>query len=273
MQDIKVEEVNTDDFTMEYFKFGKGKKNLAIIPGVSVQSVMPYSQAIASRFDCLSQDFTVYVFDRRKDMPVGYTVEDAAKEIAEAFDKLGLKDVNIYGASQGGNIALSIAADHPELVNKLVLASTTLRSNDENYNILNKWVDIAKKGDATQLYISFGEYINPAETYEALKDAYAAAGKAVTPQELKRFVNIVNTAKDFDVTSRLNNIKAPTLVVFSADDRVFGKKYLKEVAEYFKNRPDSEILEYENYGHAVYDNAPDFPERMYEFLMKRSKGV
>ena len=36
----EVSKVVTQDFSMDYFKFGNGKRNLVIIPGLSIQSVM-----------------------------------------------------------------------------------------------------------------------------------------------------------------------------------------------------------------------------------------
>ena len=66
---MQIETVKTDTFTMDYFKFGQGGRTLVIIPGLSVQSVMISSNAVASAYQPLTNDFTSYVFDRRKELP------------------------------------------------------------------------------------------------------------------------------------------------------------------------------------------------------------
>ena len=39
-QSVKIEQVQTGEFTMEYYRFGRGEKTLVIFPGLSVRSVM-----------------------------------------------------------------------------------------------------------------------------------------------------------------------------------------------------------------------------------------
>ena len=51
--------VQADTFTMDYLRFGNGARNLVIIPGVSIQSVMNYSEAITESYKLLTDEFTV----------------------------------------------------------------------------------------------------------------------------------------------------------------------------------------------------------------------
>ena len=120
-----VKTITTNEFTMDYVSFGKGERALIIIPGLSVQSVMGSADAIAQAYDLLTEDFTLYVFDRRKDLPSSYSVQDMARDTAAAIKELGLNEVSIFGASQGGMIAMLIAIDNPGLVSKLFLGSTS----------------------------------------------------------------------------------------------------------------------------------------------------
>ena len=95
---------------MEHFKFGKGEKTLVILPGLSVQSVMASAKAIEKAYELLESDFTVYVFDRRKELPPDYSIDGMAADTAEAIAAAGLKRVSVFGASQGGMMALEMAA-------------------------------------------------------------------------------------------------------------------------------------------------------------------
>ena len=67
--DIQTGTVRTDGFEMDYFRFGRGDRKLVVLPGLSVESVMIYAPSAAQAYRPLAEDFTVWVFDRRKTLP------------------------------------------------------------------------------------------------------------------------------------------------------------------------------------------------------------
>jgi len=60
------------------------------------------------------------------------TYELMAADVNTFLDKLHLKRVNILGWSDGGNIALILAMNHPDKVNKMAIMGTVLYNNDES---------------------------------------------------------------------------------------------------------------------------------------------
>ena len=66
---MPIETVRTKDFSMDYFRFGRGEKTLVILPELSIDSVMKYADGVAEAYGSFAEDFTVYVFDRRKELP------------------------------------------------------------------------------------------------------------------------------------------------------------------------------------------------------------
>ena len=144
---IPIETIRTGGFEMKYFRFGNGEKIYVILPGISVQSVMASADIIAQSYEEMTEDFTIYVFDRRQDLPPVYTVHDMARDTAEAFLALGLKDIYLFGASQGGMMALVIAIEYPQLIKKMVLGSTSAHIRDEQYASLDGWIQKAEAGD------------------------------------------------------------------------------------------------------------------------------
>jgi pimeloyl-ACP methyl ester carboxylesterase len=58
-----------------------------------------------------------------------YTINSQAHAVLRLMDRLGIEKATIVGASYGGAVAASIALDHPERVERLVLVGTV--SNDE----------------------------------------------------------------------------------------------------------------------------------------------
>ncbi len=60
---IPVQTIQTEDFAMDYFRFGTGERALVILPGLSVQSVMgaDASMEIAQALD-ERKDFRLYMY-------------------------------------------------------------------------------------------------------------------------------------------------------------------------------------------------------------------
>lgn len=263
---IPVETVRTGSFSMDYIRFGRGHKTLVILPGLSVQSVMGSAEAVARAYEPFAEEYTVYLFDRRNELPETYTVRDMARDTAEAFRALGLRDIYLFGASQGGMIAETIASEHPELVRALALGSTAARVTPEGYRTIEKWIGLAKNRDAEGLYLAFGEAVYPGEVFEQYREILIETAKSVTEEELSRFVVLAEGMKGFDVTDELESIRCPVLALESRDDRVLGSDAADRFAELADSRPEFELFVYEGYGHAAYDTAPDYKDRLIRFF-------
>ena len=267
--DARIETVRTDDFTMDYCRFGHGKAALVILPGMSVQRVMGLADAIEAAYSPLADDFTIYVFDRRKDLPPVYTIGEMAEDTAQAMKALGLKEVCLFGASQGGMMALVLAMEHPQLVKRVILGSTSAQVTEAQYReVFGRWAELAKVGDAAALYLAFGEALYPKRMFEMLRPLLLENAKAVTDEDLRRFVVQAEAMQGFDVRADLEKIACPTLVIGDADDKVFGGNASQALVERLM---DGELYMYDGYGHAVYDCAPDYRERMRRFLVQASK--
>ena len=260
--------VQTENLAMDYLRFGNGARTLVIIPGVSVQSVMNYAEAITESYKLLTEDFTVYVLDRRKDMPDSYSVYDVARDTAEAIKALKLDRVSIFGASQGGMIVMKIAIDYPELVESLILGSTSAQVTQETYSrVFAGWAELAEAGKPEELYLSFGKALFPESVFEQSRELLIEAAKTVTPDDLKRFVTITEGMNGFDVVSDLHKIKCPVLVIGSNSDKIFGGEASVQIMESLKGKANCELFMYDGYGHAAYDLAPDYKERILKFLV------
>ncbi len=263
---ILIETVKTHHFAMDFFRFGKGEKKLVILPGLSVQSVMGAADAIAAVYQSLADFYTIYVFDRRADLPARYSVHDMARDTAEAFQALGLKNVCLFGASQGGMIALVLAIEHPELVGRMVLGSSSAHVRQEQYGVIDEWIRLAKEGDRTGLYLAFGREIYPPSVFEQVRETLLAAAGTVSEAELERFIILAEGIKGFDVVSELDRIQCPVLALGVFEDSVLDSDATMEIAEKLDCRPDFRLYMYTGYGHAAFDTAPDYRQRILHFL-------
>ena len=263
---IPIERVECRDFAMEFFRFGTGARTLVILPGLSVQSVMGSAEAVAQAYDALAQDYTIYLFDRRETLPDVYSVEEMARDTAEAMKALGLKDTYLFGASQGGMMALVIAIEYPELVKKLVLGSTSAHVLPEQFRSIERWIALAEANDPVGLYLSFGEKIYPPAVFRQFREALIAAGKTVTAEELRRFVILAKGIEGFDVSNRVVEIRCPVLAIGVLEDAVLDSDATMEIAEKLDLKPDFRLYLYTGYGHAAFDTAPDYRERIKRFF-------
>ena len=263
---MEIKTIHSANFSMDYFHFGHGEKTLVILPGLSVQSVMGAADAIAEAYRPIEDKFTVYVFDRRSDLPAAYSVREMARDTAEAFRALGLKQVCLFGASQGGMIALVLAIEYPELVGKMVLGSTSAHVQEAQYRVPEEWIRLAKAGDRAGLYLAFGREIYPPAVFEQYKDALLAAAGTVTDRDLERFVILAEGMKDFDVVKDLDRIQCPVLAIGVFEDGVLDSDATMEIAEKLDVNPNFRLYMYTGYGHAAFDTAPDYKQRILRFF-------
>jgi pimeloyl-ACP methyl ester carboxylesterase len=115
--------VHVNGITLAYDTHGSGKP-LVLISGIGYDRwewhrMMPG----------LAEHFTVITFDNRgvgqTDKPAGpYTAQMLAEDTAGLITALGYERAHVMGHSLGGYIAQALALHHPELIDKLILAST-----------------------------------------------------------------------------------------------------------------------------------------------------
>ena len=264
----RIETVKTSRFSMDFFRFGAGEKTLVILPGLSVQSVMGAADAIAQAYQSLTDRFTIYVFDRRSDLPETYSIREMARDTVEAMKALGLKKVCLFGASQGGMMALVIAIEFPELVARMVLGSSSAHVREEQYRVIENWIRLAKAGDREGLYLSFGRELYPPAMFEQYREILLAAADTVSEEELARFVILAEGTKDFDVVNELWKIQCPVLAIGVFEDSVLDSDATMEIAEKLDDSPNFRLYMYTGYGHAAFDTAPDYRQRILRFFEK-----
>ena len=136
---------------------------------------------------------------------------------------------------------------------------------DGQFVLFDQWIRLAEAGDAETLYLAFGEALYPKELLEASRELLKDLAKTVTEVELRRFVVMAKALKGF-ITDELPKIRCPALVIGSEDDRVVGGEASRIIAERLRGHPGCELFMYDGYGHAAYDTAPDYRDRIAEFL-------
>ena len=251
-----------DGMEMEYFRFGKGEKPLAVIPGLSVKSILLYKDAVADALSLFGEGFDVYVFDRRADLPDDYTVADMANDQIKAFEALGLKDISVYGISQGGMIALTAAIMRPDFIRCMVLGSTCARLDETSRAVIREWNALAAAKDEDGLIEAFVKGVYSPSFAELYGDAIRGSMKGITDTEFERLAVLTGKMNEYDVSGRLGEVKCPVLIMCGDKDMVLGSETPMELSAI----TNSEMYVFKGEGHAVYDETVKFREKANEFF-------
>lgn len=259
-----IQTVKLDNSEMEYIRFWNWKKVFAIIPGLSLKSILLSEEAITASFSDFTSDFTVYLFDKVKDIFENYSIYDMAEDTYNAMINLWIKSCNIFGASQWWMIAQCIAIKHPEFIEKMVLWSTACKIESKALKFISERIELAKLDNISELNKKIANDIYCEQTIKEYGEIILNSNANVTSEEIERFIKLASTTLDFNIEKDLWNIKCKTLVIWSNNDLLFWWESSKFLAE----KLHCELYLYDHYGHAVYDEAPDFRERMLKFLQK-----
>ncbi|MBD5521448.1 MAG: alpha/beta hydrolase [Lachnospiraceae bacterium] len=247
---------------LDYVRFGKGDKTLIMIPGLTLKGVKGSALILAYMYRIFAQDYTVYVFDKKSNIPDGYTVRELANDVALAMNMLNIQNADVFGTSQGGMIAQYLAIDHPHMVHKLVLGVTASRKNETMENTIHRWIEMTDRNDFKALVIDvFKKMYSKSyiKKYKWLFPLLAVLGK---PKDPSRFINLAKACLTCNAYPELNKISCPVFVIGGSQDKIVTGQASYEIAD----RLNCEIYMYDDLGHAAYEEAKDFNDRIYRFL-------
>lgn len=255
--------VKTNHSEVPCITFGSGARPLVILPGLGLQPITASAEAIAAAYRVFEQAYTVYVIDRSLTLPVPCTVRGMAADTAAVMRCLGISQADVFGASLGGMVAQYLAIDYPELVHALVLGSTLSRPNETALQVADEWSGCAESGDVTKLYESLFKRLYCEETVKLFRGVPAFLGENITEEMLARFSNQAKAILRFNAYAELGGISCPTLVIGVEGDKVVTAQASREIAEAI----GCQLYLYgREYGHCVFDEAPDYRERLLTFF-------
>ena len=240
--------VKHKDWQMDYIRFGTGPRTLVMLPGLgeSLRSVKGTALPTALMYRMFAKEFTVYMFSRRTDLPEGWGTRDMARDLSEAMDCLGIGKAAVFGVSMGGMIAQYLAVDHPDRVEKLVLAVTSPRSNPILRESIEEWVSFAQRDDHTAFMESNLRRIYSEKYCRQNGWMVPILGKLTKPKSYRRLYIQAQACLEHDVYDALGQITAPALIVGGEKDLALGGEASREMAEKI---PNAKLYMYSQLGH------------------------
>jgi pimeloyl-ACP methyl ester carboxylesterase len=180
--------------------------------GGEIASFGPIPAILADRFDVVALDLPGFGMTPLPDRPWG--TENYADLVADCLRQLELGPVTLVGHSFGGKTSILVAAQHPELVRRLVLVdSAGIRPKRGPSYYLRVYALKSARGIASLPLFSAARKPLLDRVYAALGSAdYRAAADPVLRGTLVRVVNE-------DIRDQLPLIQAPTLLIWGSEDQ------------------------------------------------------
>ena len=247
---------------IDYAVFGRGEKPFVILPGLTLRDVRGAGMGLALMYRQFARDYRVYVIDKSSAVPEGCSVADLAEETAAAMTLLGITDACVMGVSLGGMIAEELAIRHPELVRRLVLGVTACRVNDTMTAVVGRWITLAERGDFGTIVTNMTEVMYSEKYVKRYGWMFVLLAAFAKPKNEARFIRLAKACLTCDCSERLGAITCPTLVLGGAEDKIVTGQASREIA----GTLGCAMHLYEGLGHAAYEEAPDFNDRVYRFL-------
>jgi pimeloyl-ACP methyl ester carboxylesterase len=156
------------------------------------------------------------------DCPEGCSIDEMAKDIISIMDQVGVEKTHIVGLGLGGMVAQKLALDRPGRVNGLVLVSTSPQATEEQRLVLRSVIESAKNNSdlrslsAAMLPWLYSPWFLENDRWREYVTRAKAAGLRLTSWEGAE--RQLEGMLRFNSASRLESIKAPTLVISGSED-------------------------------------------------------
>jgi pimeloyl-ACP methyl ester carboxylesterase len=169
--------------------------------------------------------------------------DDYASWIGARFDG----PVDVLGFSTGGEVAQYLAADHGELVRRLVLSDTGCRLGEDAKALLRAARDKAAQGRAAEAQADIANHIDFGRFGQGV---VKLLGKRLMkePDDVSDYIATIEADLGHDATDALSRIAAPTLVIAGSRDFFYPDPIIRETAERI---PQATLRLYDGVGHAV----------------------
>ena len=186
----------------------------------------------------LSEKNQVLIFDNRGSgsttTPPGFSIEDMGKDIVDLWSHLGIRRSHLLGISMGGLIAQFVAANFPDLVQFLILASTFANPKWLNPSAESPW------GDSIESISSKMSFYFSSSFHEKNKLLVQAMAKQILKaieegdfgdgaQDQRMAIN------SFNPDGQAQKIAAPTLVIHGSEDRIVDVDAAHEISDLIPN--------------------------------------
>lgn len=189
----------------------------------------------------------VWWVNRRPGLSPDATLGDIAADYAHALRLCFDEPVDVLGISTGGSVALQLAADHSDVVRRLVVASAAYTLSDEGRDTLLRVADSVLDGRPRQASAEIMSRLGTSRGSGRLLAGIGwLVGTALFAHTTPDLITTIRAEDAFDAELRLMDITAPTLVVGGGKDAFYSTDLFRRTAE---GIPRGRLVLYPDAGH------------------------
>jgi pimeloyl-ACP methyl ester carboxylesterase len=231
---------------LPYNRLGHGPRPLVVVQGLTFENKPQPGLATAMcRF--LGQEYTVFSVLRRPGLPQGYTLADMAADYAAMIREEFGGPVDVIGISTGGSIVQPLAADHPDIVRRLVIHSSAHRLSDPARAAQLEVARLAGQRRWREAWVVLLRFMLGPSRRSRLQAALASTILSFSnPTDPSDLVITILAEDQFSFQQQLARIAAPTLVIAGDRDPFYTPALFRETAA---GIPNARLCLYEKMGH------------------------
>ena len=220
----------------------------------------------ASLLEPFAKRRRVLFVNRRRGLPRGMSMAELAAEHADAIRSLGVGPVDVAGLSTGGSIAQQLAADHPDVVDRLMLLCSACQLGPKGRVLQRRVAARIRRGARRQAIAVMIAGLVPPKRGQVLAAALGwLAGPRVLAggDDLADMATTIEAEDAFDLAACASPIRAPTLILAGSEDRFYSPELFAETA---RSIPGSRLRVLEGRGHVTASRHPDWSREIEDFL-------
>jgi pimeloyl-ACP methyl ester carboxylesterase len=240
----------------------KEKEHLVLLHGW-----MGCKESWVRQIPFFARDFVVVApdlrgFGKSSKPPRGYQFKEYVRDIEGLLDVIGIKKAHMLGQSFGGILCQMFALAHPERTRSLILWAT--RSQPVGRMDIDMVTDFIRREGMP----AFAEMFSGQLADESQPEITEWNKQLVAKGEPRVAIETLREVSGVNITARLCEINAPTLILASKEDKVIPFVYAEKMRDAI---PGAVLYEYKG-SHGAYLKNPDECNRVIlEFLKKRTK--
>ena len=267
---MKIEkgELKLDRFVVPYRVYGDTGRFIVCVNGAQI--TMATWKSVISYF---SKDYRIVLFDfpgqGRAQVLSGPTAISFDEQLTVVHQVVlaqnSSEKLHVVGASWGGVVVAVFASQHPELVEKIILASFSPKTSNRMLAVLKEGKRLYEtgKGDqvSTLIIDNFGKHLS-----DAYKEKISRQFDAIKSDQFQSFYEhgrLLEDGHSIDEVMEPANIKAKTLIINGEHDTIMNLEDLDLLA----NRiPNCETKVVEGVGHFLHNEREDILDIYSKFL-------
>jgi 3-oxoadipate enol-lactonase len=196
-----------------------------------------------------------------------YSMEQHADDLAALMEALKIESAHIAGISYGGEVAQAFGLKYPNMTRSLILADTVSEVRPELRMIIQGWMDAARSEDAGTFFNATVPWNFSPAFIEANPGLLADAKRRYALLDYAAILHLCECFLEVNFTQRLEEIKAPTCILYGEKDLLKGKEYAQILK---RGIPHAEMHVLLGAGHAsCWERAEEFNSVLLGFVTKQ----